>query len=313
MLHFLTVWNPSEGLDLGFFMIRYYSLTYVIGFILGWFIMKRIFKKDAISMEKLDSLFIYMVLAILIGARLGHVIFYETELIWNDPLSVILPFKTVPEFEFTGFRGLASHGAAIAVIIALLMFNRKHLQKPALWIFDRVIITVASGAAFIRIGNFMNSEIVGRPSGDYPLGIKMLRNDIYPQQAVKATGIKDVNKAYDAIANNPQFAEILATVPDRHPTQLYEALGYVITFLVCWFIYWKTPYKKYCGYIFGWFLILLFMTRMVVEFFKEAQVGERADWLLNTGQLLSIPFILAGFYFLWKSKQTVYTGDSEAT
>ena len=306
MLHFLATWNPSEGLDLGFIMIRYYSLSYVIAFVIGWFIMKRFYKNDNVSMEKLDSLFVFMVLAILIGARLGHVIFYETELIWNDPLSVILPFKTVPEFEFTGFRGLASHGAAIAIVIALIWYNRKHLKKPVLWIFDRVVITVAIGGAFIRLGNFMNSEIVGKKSGDYPLGIKMLRHDIYPQQAVNATGIKDPNKAYDAIANNPQFAEILASVPYRHPTQLYEALGYIITFLACWYIYWKTPYKKHVGYIFGWFLILLFMTRFVVEFFKIVQVDGREVWLLNTGQLLSIPFIIAGFYILWKSKQKVY-------
>jgi phosphatidylglycerol---prolipoprotein diacylglyceryl transferase len=310
MLHFLSTWNPSEGLDLGFFMIRYYSLTYVIAFVVGWYIMKRFFEKDQVSMEKLDTLFIYMVLAILIGARLGHVIFYETELLWNDPLSVILPFKTVPEFEFTGFRGLASHGAAIAIVIALVIYNRKILKKPTLWIFDRVVITVAIGGAFIRMGNFMNSEIVGKPSGDYPLGIKMLRHDIYPSEAVRATGIKNVNNAYDAIANNPQFAEVLATVPYRHPTQLYEAFGYIITFLACWYIYWKTPNKKYVGYIFGWFLILLFMTRFVVEFYKIAQVEERAEFFLNTGQVLSIPFILAGFYILWRSKKTVYTEDS---
>ena len=308
MLHFLsTVWNPSEGIDLGFFMIRFYSLSYVIAFIIGWFIMKKFYKNDNISMEKLDSLFIYMVLAILIGARLGHVVFYETELLWEDPLSVILPFKTVPEFEFTGFRGLASHGAAIGIVLALLLYNKRILKKPALWIFDRVVITVAIGGAFVRLGNFMNSEIVGKASGDYPLGIKMLRHDIYPEQAMKATGIKDVNQAYDAIANNPQFAEILATVPLRHPTQLYEALGYIITFLVCWYIYWKTPHKKHVGYIFGWFLILLFMTRFVVEFFKIAQVDGRDVWALNTGQLLSIPFILAGFYILWRATKTTYT------
>ena len=308
MLHFLsTTWNPSEGIDLGFFMIRYYSLSYVVAFIIGWFIMKKLYKNDGISMEKLDRLFIYMVVAILIGARLGHVIFYETELLWEDPLSVILPFKTVPEFEFTGFRGLASHGAAIAIVIALIRYNKRHLKKPALWIFDRVIITVASGAIFVRIGNFINSEIVGKISETSPFGIKMLRHDIYPEQAMKATGLKDVNAAYDAIASNAQFAEILASIPARHPAQLYESFGYVITFLVCWFIYWKTPYKKHVGYIFGWFLILMFTTRLIVEFFKEVQVDGRETWLLNTGQLLSIPFILAGFYFLVRAKKTEYS------
>lgn len=307
MLHFLSTWNPSEGIDLGFLLIRFYSLSYVVAFIIGWFIMKKFYIKDNVSMEKLDSLFIYMVLAILIGARLGHVVFYETELIWQDPLSVILPFKTVPEFEFTGFRGLASHGAAIGIIIALILYNKKILKKPTLWIFDRVVITVAIGGAFVRLGNFINSEIVGKPSGNHPFGIRMLRNDIYPAQAQKITGIKDVDKAYDAIANNPDFITTLQSVPLRHPTQLYEALGYVVTFLICWYIYWKTDKKKYVGYIFGWFLILLFMTRFVVEFFKEAQVGERGEWLFNTGQLLSIPFIIAGFYLLHRSTKKVYT------
>ena len=290
---------------LGFLRSRMVRIA--LPFIIGWFIMKKFFTKDSISMEKLDSLFIYMVLAILIGARLGHVIFYETELLWQDPLSVVLPFKTVPEFEFTGFRGLASHGAAIGIIIALILYNKKILKKPTLWIFDRVVITVAIGGAFVRLGNFINSEIVGKPSGDHPFGIRMLRNDIYPAQAQKITGIRDVDQAYNAIANNPEFMATLQSVPLRHPTQLYEALGYVITFLVCWYIYWKTDKKKQVGYIFGWFLILLFMTRFVVEFFKEAQVGERGDWLFNTGQLLSIPFIIAGFYLLYRSTKKVYT------
>jgi prolipoprotein diacylglyceryl transferase len=309
-MHFLTfTWNPIEGIDLGFFMIRFYSLSYVIAFIIGWFIMKRIFTNEKISLEKLDSLFIFMVVAILVGARLGHVFFYEPEIILEDPLSVILPFKTVPQFEFTGFRGLASHGAAIGVIIALIYYNRKKLKFPVLWIFDRVVITVAIGAAFVRLGNFMNSEIVGRPSGDFPLGIRLVRNadDMHPQTAMKLTGIDDPNAAYNAIANDPQLSEILAAIPFRHPAQLYEAFGYVITFLVLWYIYWKTSKKQNPGYIFGWFLILLFTTRIIVEFFKEVQVVDREAWFLNTGQLLSIPFILAGIYILYNSKKKTFT------
>ncbi len=309
-MHFLTfTWNPIEGIDLGFFMIRFYSLSYVIAFIIGWFIMKRFFTNEKISMEKLDSLFIYMVVAILVGARLGHVLFYEPETILEDPLSVILPFKTVPEFEFTGFRGLASHGAAIGIILALIYYNRKKLKYPVLWIFDRVVITVSIGAVFVRLGNFMNSEIVGRPSGDFPLGIRLVRNadDMHPQTAMKLTGIKNPNDAYNAIANDPQFGEILAGIPFRHPTQLYEAFGYVITFLILWYIYWKTSKKQYPGYIFGWFLILLFSTRMIVEFFKEVQVADREAWFLNTGQLLSIPFILAGIYILYNSRKKTFT------
>ncbi len=309
-MQFLTfTWNPIEGIDLGFFMIRFYSLSYVVAFIIGWFIMKRFFKNERIPMEKLDSLFIYMVVAILVGARLGHVLFYEPETILQDPLSVILPFKMVPEFEFTGFRGLASHGAAIGIIIALIYYNRKKLKFPVLWIFDRVVITVAIGGAFVRLGNFMNSEIVGRPSGDFPLGVRLIRNadDMHPEAAMRITGMKNPNDAYNAIANDPQFAEVLAGIPFRHPTQLYEALGYVITFLILWYVYWKTDKKQYPGFIFGWFLILLFTTRFIVEFFKEVQVTDRESWFLNTGQLLSVPFIIAGIYILMKSRKNKFT------
>jgi len=297
-------WNPIEGIDLGFFIIRFYSLSYVIAFILGWYIIKKFFVNEKVSLDKMDSLFMYMVLAVLIGARLGHVLFYETSLLWTDPLAVFLPFRTQPEFEMTGFRGLASHGAAIGIIIALLLWNRRKLKMPALWIFDRIVITVAIGGAFVRLGNFMNSEIVGKVvNASFPMGVRLVRNDIHPETALRATGMKDVNDAYTAIVHNPEFSNLLETVPYRHPSQLYEALGYVITFLVCWYIYWKTDKKEQVGYIFGWFLILLFTTRFIVEFFKEAQLDERAEWFLNTGQLLSVPFILAGVYLLFSSKR----------
>ena len=225
-MHYLTfTWNPLEGIDLGFMFIRFYSLSYVIAFIIGWYIMKKFYKNENVSLEKLDSLFIYMVLAILFGARLGHVIFYEAELILNDPLAVILPFRTTPEFEFTGFRGLASHGAAIGIIIALILYNRKKLKKHVLYIFDRVVITVAIGGAFVRMGNFMNSEIVGKASGDFPLGVRLVKHDIRPDIAMRATGLNDPADAYTAVVNNPQYAELLNTVPFRHPSQLYEALS----------------------------------------------------------------------------------------
>lgn len=264
-MYFLSfVWNPNEGIDLGFFMIRYYSLMFIIAFTLGWFIMKKIFIHEGISIDKLDSLFIYTVVATLVGARLGHVIFYEPELFSRDPISVFLPFKTVPEFEFTGFRGLASHGAAIAIIIAMFMFSKKKLKKNVLWILDRVVIAVACGGIFIRIGNFINSEIIGKATqSDYGVIFVQLGED-FP----------------------------------RHPAQLYESFGYVCVFIILWLIYWKTEKRNYLGYIFGLFLILLWTVRFIVEFVKEAQVDERADWVLNTGQWLSIPFILAGLYFM---------------
>lgn len=304
-MHYLTfTWNPSEGIDLGFFMIRYYSLMFVVAFSLGWVLTKKIYEREGQPQETLDSLFIYMVVATLLGARLGHVIFYQPELFVQDPLSVFLPISTVPEFEFTGFQGLASHGAAIAIVIAMFYYSKKVIKKPILWVMDRIVIAVAAGGAFVRLGNFMNSEIIGKPSGDFPLGVRFVHEDIRPGQAIQATGIQDPAKAYDAIVHNPQFADLLNSVPFRHPAQLYEAVGYVIVFLVCWYLYWKTERRKQIGYIFGVFLILLFTVRFLAEMVKESQGGfESVLGLLSTGQWLSIPFIIAGIYIMWHASK----------
>ena len=156
------VWNPSEGIDLGFFMIRYYSLMFVIAFGLGWYIMKKIFLNEKESLEKLDTLFVWTVLATLLGARLGHVFFYDWEYFRNHLLEILLPFKFEPEFKFTGFAGLASHGAAISIIIVMYFYSKNIIKRPILWVLDRVVISVACGAIFVRIGNFFNSEIVGK-------------------------------------------------------------------------------------------------------------------------------------------------------
>lgn len=302
-MHYLSfTWNPSEGIDLGFFMIRYYSLMFVVAFTLGWILTKKIFEREGQPQEMLDKLFIYMVVATLIGARLGHVIFYQPELFVEDPLSVFLPISTVPEFEFTGFQGLASHGAAIAILIAMYYYSKKVIKKPFLWILDRIVIAVACGGIFVRIGNFMNSEIIGKPSGDFPLGVRFVHDGIRPYEAVQATGIQDPSKAYDAIVTNPQFLELLNSVPFRHPAQLYEAAGYVIVFLVCWYLYWKTERRNQIGYIFGVFLILLFTVRFLVEYVKASQGGfESILGVFSTGQWLSIPFIIAGIVIMWKS------------
>lgn len=304
-MHFLTfTWNPSEGIDLGFFVIRYYSLMFVVAFTLGWILTKKIFEREGESQEKLDKLLMYMILATLIGARLGHVIFYQSELFVQDPLSVFLPIQTVPEFEFTGFQGLASHGAAIGIIIAMIYYSKKIIHKPLLWVLDRIIIAVACGGIFVRIGNFMNSEIIGKPSGDFPLGVRFVQDDIPAYKAIQATGIQNTKKAYHAIINDPQYAELLNMVPYRHPAQLYEAAGYVIVFLICWYLYWKTERRKQLGYIFGVFLILLFLVRFLVEFIKESQGGfESALGVFSTGQWLSIPFILAGIYIMWAASK----------
>lgn len=307
-MHFLSfTWNPTEGIDLGFFLIRYYSLMFVIAFTLGWFITKRIFEREGLPEKNLDTLFIYMVIATLVGARLGHVIFYQPELFAEDPLSVFLPIRTVPTFEFTGFQGLASHGAAIAIIIAMFIYCKRVIHKPVLWILDRVVIAVTCGGIFIRLGNFINSEIIGKPSGDFPLGVRFLHDGIGKQEAVNITGIKEVHKAYTAIIDNPQFTEVLQSVPFRHPAQLYEAAGYVVVFLIIFFIYWKTDKRKQVGYIFGVFLILLWTVRFLAEFVKESQGGFETALgnSLSTGQWLSIPFILAGIYLVVRKPRII--------
>jgi prolipoprotein diacylglyceryl transferase len=298
------VWNPSEGIDLGFFMIRYYSLMFVIAFGLGWYLMKHIFVREGETIEKLDSLFIWTVLATLAGARLGHVLFYDWEYFRNNILEIFLPVKFEPSFHFTGFTGLASHGAAIAIILAMYFYSKKILQKPQLWILDRIVIPVASGAIFVRIGNFFNSEIIGKETSS-SFGIKFVRDYFSPRDAVNATQISDPKEAYAAIATNPKFTTLLEQVPAKHPTQLYEAFCYVFVFAILFFLYWKTEVRKKPGYLFGLFLVLLFSVRIVVESVKESQGGfESALGLLSTGQWLSIPFIVTGLYFVFTAKQT---------
>jgi prolipoprotein diacylglyceryl transferase len=306
MTHALNIiWNPSEGIDLGFFVIRYYSLMFVIAFGLGWYIMKHIFEREGESIEKLDSLFIWTVLATLIGARLGHVLFYDWEYFRNHLLEIFLPFRFSPTFEFTGFQGLASHGAAISIIIAMYFYSKNVLKRPQLWILDRVVIPVASGAIFVRLGNFFNSEIVGKETTS-SFGIRFIRDKFTPNDATNATQIANPNDAYHAISTDPKFAALLEQVPAKHPAQLYEAFCYIFVFAILFFLYWKTDARKKSGFLFGLFLVLLFSVRIVVESVKESQGGfENSLGLLSTGQWLSIPFILIGFYFIFTAEKPV--------
>lgn len=298
-------WNPITGIDIiGNFKLHFYSLMWVVAFVLGWYIMKRIFTKEKVSLEYLDPLFIYTVLATMIGARLGHVFFYQSELISEDFFSIFLPFKFKGGFEFTGFQGLASHGAAIGIIIGMYLYRKKYNYKSLLWILDRVVISVASGAIFIRIGNFINSEIIGKIT-DSSFGVRFIQDEYYKSQIVQLTGINDVQKAYNAVTDNPQFTELLNAIPYRHPAQLYESFCYIFVFLILWYFYLKTPKRDQTGFLFGLFLILLWTVRFFVEFVKEPQGEEYINWFgLNTGQWLSIPFIIIGLYFMfvYKSK-----------
>lgn len=306
MTHVLSiVWNPAEGIDLGFFMIRYYSLMFVVAFGLGWFIMKKIFDREGEPVEKLDKLFIYTLIATLLGARLGHVFFYDWDYFKDHKLEILLPFRFQPEFEFTGFAGLASHGAAIAIILTMIYYSRNIIHRPLLWVLDRVVIPVTSGGIFVRLGNFMNSEILGeKTSESLPTAVKFIRGEdnLGKREAMRITGAGDYNQAYEMIEKDNRFADVLATIPYRHPAQLYEAFGYVIVFAIIYYMYWKTDARKKHGLIFGVFLVLLWSVRFIVEFVKQSQGGFEGDNpVLLTGQWLSIPFIIAGFILIFTS------------
>jgi phosphatidylglycerol:prolipoprotein diacylglycerol transferase len=299
------IWNPSEGIDLGFFVIRYYSLMFVIAFGLGWYIMKKIFERENEPIEKLDSLFIWTVLSTLLGARLGHVFFYDWEYYRNHMSEILLPFRFEPNFEFTGFQGLASHGAAIAIILSMYFFSKKVMKKPLLWVLDRVVIPVASGAVFVRIGNFFNSEIVGNIT-NHPFGVRFVRDQFSARDAVTFTQKSSVNEAYQALCTDPNYSTLLAQVPAKHPAQLYEAACYVFVFAILFVLYWKTTIRERQGFLFGLFLILLWSVRFMVEYVKESQGGFEAYLgQFSTGQWLSIPFILIGLYFVFTADKPI--------
>jgi len=297
------IWNPSEGIHLGFITLRIYSLMFVIAFGLGWYIMKKIFIKENESLDKLDTLFIWTVLATLIGARLGHVFFYQWEYFRNHPLEILLPFRFEPHFEFTGFQGLASHGAAVAIIISMYYYSSRIIKRPLLWVLDRVVIPVSCGAVFVRIGNFFNSEIVGKVTQS-DFGVRFVRDQFSAADAENITKTDNVNLAYEAIVSNPKYAEYLQQVPMKHPAQLYEAFFYIFVFVILWLMYWKTNYKEKHGLIFGFFLVLLWTVRFFVENVKESQGGiEESLGLFTTGQWLSIPFIFVGVVFVFLAEK----------
>ncbi|MBW8200568.1 prolipoprotein diacylglyceryl transferase [Flagellimonas abyssi] len=307
-------WNPEGTLfKLGFIQIKYYNLLWIAAFVLGWFIMKKIFLNEKKSMEKLDSLFIYTVVSIMLGARLGHVFFYDWDYYKDHLAEILLPiresansnlFGIINGYEFTGFTGLASHGATIAAIIGIWLYTRKWKDIKMLWLLDRLVIPSAIGAAFVRFGNFFNSEINGKVvDKSYFLATRFIRDsdDMPAYQAMALTKEQTPNAAYKAIQHNPEFSEVLQSIPFRHPAQLYEGFCYVLVFITLYLLYWKTDWKNKPGFLFGLFMVLLFVVRFFVEFYKKSQGGfEDTLGMLSTGQWLSIPMILIGVYFMVK-------------
>lgn len=313
MLQLTIDWNPSpEIFKLGSLSIRYYGLMFVVAFLLGIQIMKKIYKNDGVPVEYVDSLFMFTVIATLLGARLGEVFFYSWDSYKNDLIEIFLPiakspnsklFGIFPGYEFVGFAGLASHGAAIGIVVAMFLYRRKYKYKSLLWILDRIVISVASGAIFVRLGNLMNSEIVGKVT-DSPIGFRFIRSDIGKREVMNITNTDSYEKGYRLLANSSNYKNVLEDIPFRYPTQLIESMSYVGVFLVLWFIYWKTDKKNKPGFLFGMFMIMLWSVRFVVEFFKVAQVDKRGEWLINTGQILSIPMVFIGLYFVFRKVKT---------
>lgn len=317
MIHSLSIiWNPSEGWEIGPIKIRIYSLMFVVAFSLGWYIMKKVYDREGESAEKLDKLFIYTVVSTLVGARLGHVFFYDWAYFKDHLSEIFLPFRWDErgEFEFTGFAGLASHGAAVAIILAVIYYSKKIIHRPVLWVLDRIVLPVTSGGVFVRLGNFFNSEIIGKPvtNPDMATAVKFIRGEdnLRSYEAMRVTGEKTADAAYKAIENNPQFAQVLNSIPYRYPAQLYEAFLYIFVFAIIFYMYWKTEARKFHGLIFGVFLVLLWTVRFVVEYVKESQGGFEKMTVFNalsTGQWLSIPFIIVGIYFIATSKKRTET------
>lgn len=274
-------WAPDEVfIKIGSLGIHYYSLMFIIAFAAGYYILKRMYKNEGVSDHFLEPLFVYTVLGTLIGARLGEVFFYNWDYFQDHLVEILLPVKEVTDgsmffgliqgWEFTGYRGLASHGAAIGIITAMILYRKKYPYKTVIWILDRIVIPVSFGAIFIRIGNFFNSEIVGKYTGSNFGVVFENRGEVLP----------------------------------RHPAQLYESLGYIIVFLILRHMYWNTQRKDQSGFLFGAFLAMMFSVRFVVEFVKESQGGfESALGLLSTGQWLSIPLILTGLIFAYRSQK----------
>lgn len=371
-MKFSTItWAVNEGIPLfGDYSLRWYSLLFALGFILGFRIMLRYFKEEGIPEKMLDTMLIYTVVATIVGARLGHVFFYGWDQYQHDLVSILYVWE----------GGLASHGAAVALIIAMGFLAKLFAPyfspevdntRRALWLLDRLVITVALAGCFIRLGNWMNSEIYGKIEnssmetvfaehvedrletfmskyivaaemtplnrsetvGDitYPMykleiegrmitnGADVLRDTVAAIKNVLESKPEDMNAMVPAgteISINPQtgWMEMEVYGVPRHPTQIYEATGYLIIFVILYFLF-RNPKLKYRnGFFLGAFLILIFGFRFGIEYLKEIQDTFEADWELNQGQRLSIPLVIAGVVLLLRNQQiapkTVEKGEN---
>ncbi len=262
-MHLLVIpWDVNpEIFRIGSFAVRWYGLLFASAFLFSYIVMDKIFKNENLDEAVLDRLTIYMALGVIIGARLGHCLFYEPGYYFKHPLEILMIWH----------GGLASHGAAIGILLALWLFSRKE-KRSYWWILDRIAIVVALSGFFIRMGNLMNSEIYGVET-TLPWGFVFLRNH---------------------------------EVVPKHPTQIYEALVYLAIFVLLYRLYWSKKGEHLQGLLISLLCILLFTARFFIEFLKEDQVAFEATMKLNMGQWLSIPFVILGFvglYITFKKKK----------
>lgn len=265
-----VTWTVSpEILQLGPLSLRWYGLLFALGFLVGFYVVRRMYLADGAPEAWLDKCFVAMVVGAVVGARLGHVFFYD----WDYYSQHLSEIPAVWE------GGLASHGGAMGIILALWWYSRTVTKRSILWILDKVVVPTALAACFIRLGNLMNSEIIGTLS-DAPWAFHF------------------TNAQPRSLADGP-----------RHPVQIYESISYLFSFFVLYWAYWRTHLREKPGYIFGLFLVLAFGFRLILERFKESQGGlENAlGGVLSTGQLLSIPFLIAGLYFMFRQVPTQST------
>ncbi|QMU30110.1 prolipoprotein diacylglyceryl transferase [Adhaeribacter radiodurans] len=260
------VWNVSpEIFDFGFFALRWYGLLFALGFVFGQRILTRIYNAEGRTEQDVDVITLYMIIGTVLGARLGHCLFYEPEVYLKDPIRILKIWE----------GGLASHGATIGILLSLFLFSRKY-KFDYLWVLDRIVIVVALGGSLIRLGNLFNSEIIGKPT-DLPWAFKFERNH--------------------ELINGVQ-----ASLQPRHPAQLYESISSFLLFLFLYSLWNRRKSLTPRGLLFGLFVVILFTLRFLYEFLKENQV-DKEDFLLNTigmniGQLLSIPLIIIGLFIL---------------